>query len=40
VLTYAFAGEMLQLIGVEPLRSHVESKVAERLRAGRVEVRR
>jgi hypothetical protein len=25
---------------VEPLRSHVESKVAERLRAGRVEVRR
>ena len=40
VLTYAFAGEMLALIQVGPLRSHVESKVAERLRAGRVEVRR
>jgi Fe-S cluster assembly protein SufD len=40
VLTYAFAGEMLALIQVAPLRSHVERKVAERLRAGHVEVRR
>jgi len=37
VLTYAFAGEMVELIRVDPLRSHVESKIAERLRAGRVE---
>ena len=40
VLTYAFAREMLELIRLGPLRSHVESKVAERLRAGRVEVGR
>ena len=37
VLTYAFAREMLELIAVGPLRSHVEGRVAERLRAARVE---
>ncbi len=31
LLTYGFAGEMLGLIRVEPLRSHVESLVARRL---------
>jgi len=40
VLTYAFAGEMLDLIAIEPLRSHVENKVALRLGAGGVEVQR
>jgi len=38
MLTYAFAGEMLNLIGVEPLRNHVQNKVAKRLRAVHVEV--
>ena len=40
MLTYAFAHEMLELIRVAPLRSHAESKVAERLRASRVEAGR
>jgi len=40
VLTYAFAQEMLELIKVEPLRSHVESKVTSRLGAGNAEARR
>jgi Fe-S cluster assembly protein SufD len=40
VLTYAFAREMLELIGVGPLRSHVEGMVAERLHAGGVEARK
>ncbi|MEP6666339.1 MAG: Fe-S cluster assembly protein SufD [Nocardioidaceae bacterium] len=40
LLTYAFVNEMLELLRVAPLRSHVESQVAERLRADRVEVRR
>jgi Fe-S cluster assembly protein SufD len=34
LLTYAFAAEMLTLIGSEPLRSHVESLVAGRLDHG------
>ncbi len=34
LLTYAFVGEMLELIRVEPLRSHVEKLVALRLPAG------
>ena len=38
LLTYAFVGEMLELIRVEPLRSHVEKLVALRLPAGGVGV--
>lgn len=38
VLTYAFVGEMLALIRVAPLRSHVEKLVASRLSAGGVGV--
>jgi Fe-S cluster assembly protein SufD len=34
LLTYAFVGEMLELIRVKPLRSHVEKLVASRLPAG------
>ena len=34
LLTYAFVGEMLDLIRVQPLRSHVEKLVALRLPAG------
>jgi Fe-S cluster assembly protein SufD len=34
LLTYAFVGEMLELIRVQPLRSHVEKLVASRLPAG------
>ncbi len=36
LLTYAFVGEMLELIRVQPLRSHVEKLVALRLSAGGV----
>jgi len=38
LLTYAFIGEMLELIRLGPLRSHVEKLVASRLPAGGVEV--
>lgn len=38
VLTYAFAREMLELIKVVSLRSHVEAKVAARLRSVNVDV--
>lgn len=38
LLTYAFVSEMLELIPVEPLRSHVERLVSSRLPAGGVEV--
>ena len=38
LLTYAFAREMLELIQVKSLRSHVESKVAARLRTVHAEV--
>ena len=34
LLTHAFVGEMLDLIRVQPLRSHVEKLVALRLPAG------
>jgi len=40
VLTYAFAREMVDLIQVDPLRTHVESKVALRLGADSAEVER
>ena len=38
LLTYAFIGEMLELIRLAPLRSHVEKLVASRLPAGGVAV--
>jgi len=38
LLTYAFIGEMLELIRLGPLRSHVEKLVASRLPAGGVGV--
>jgi len=38
MLTYAFVSEMLELIGVEPLRSYVEKRVASRLPSGGVGV--
>ena len=38
LLTNAFVGEMLELIRVQPLRSHVEKLVALRLPAGGVGV--
>ena len=38
LLTYAFIGEMLELIRLAPLRSHVEKLVASRLQAGGVAV--
>lgn len=40
VLTYAFAREMVDLIQVGPLRTHVERKVALQLGAGSAEVER
>jgi len=38
LLTYAFVGEMLELINLGPLRSHVEKLVALRLSSGDVAV--
>jgi Fe-S cluster assembly protein SufD len=40
LLTHAFVRELLELIGVGALRSHVENQVAARLRAARVGVGR